>query len=457
MSADAADLAYLVAAVCFIVALKALSSPRHARLGNAVGAAGAAIAVVVVFLAERPDNFLPILGALLVGGVAGLVSAQKVAMTAMPQMVAVFNGLGGAAGAIVALVELHDNAGDTPRGQLAVAGFTILVGTVAFSGSMIAFLRLQELMTGRPLIFPGMRWIFGALLAVTLAAGVWIPFDAPLWVAVILAVTSLAVGVLFVLPVGGADVPIVIALLNAFSGITVAASGYVLSNSLLIVAGTLVGASGALLTQLMAKAMGRPVANILFGAFAGGSTLGAATVSERPVRAAGPEDVAIQLGYARRVVIAPGYGLAVAQAQHALRDLADELEARGVEVLYAIHPVAGRMPGHMNVLLAEADVPYDKLKDMDHINPEFRTTDVALIVGANDVVNPAARNAPGSPIYGMPILAADEAQSIVFLKRSMRAGFAGIENELMHDPKTTLLFGDAKDSLRKLVAAVKSL
>jgi H+-translocating NAD(P) transhydrogenase subunit beta len=457
MSADAADLAYLAAAVCFIAALKALSSPRHARLGNAVGAAGAVIAVVVVFLAERPDNLLLILAALLVGGAVGLVSAQRVAMTAMPQMVAVFNGLGGAAGAIVALVELHDNGGGMPRGALAVAGFTILVGSVAFSGSMIAFGRLQELLTGRPLIFLGMRWVFGALLAATVAAGVWIPFDAPLWVAGVLAAVSLAVGVLFVLPVGGADVPVVIALLNAFSGITVAAGGYVLGNSLLIVAGTLVGASGLLLTQLMAKAMGRSVVNILFGAFAGGSTLGAATVSERPVRAAGPEDVAIQLGYARRVVVAPGYGLAVAQAQHALRDLADELEARGVEVLYAIHPVAGRMPGHMNVLLAEADVPYDKLKDMDHINPEFRTTDVALVVGANDVVNPAARNAPGSPIYGMPILAADEAQSIVFLKRSMRAGFAGIENELMHDPKTTLLFGDAKDSLRKLVAAVKAL
>ncbi|MFR9777013.1 NAD(P)(+) transhydrogenase (Re/Si-specific) subunit beta [Micromonospora sp. MS34] len=457
MSNDVADLAYLAAAVCFIAALKALSSPRRARLGNAVGAAGALIAVIVVFVAERPDNLLPILGALLVGGAAGLVSAQRVAMTAMPQMVAVFNALGGAAGAIVALVELYHNAEGASRGQLAVAGFTILIGSVAFSGSMIAFLRLQALMTGRPLIFPGMRWIFGALLAAALVAGVWIPFGASLWVAVLLTVVSLAVGVLFVLPVGGADVPIVIALLNAFSGITVAASGYVLSNSLLIVAGTLVGASGALLTQLMAKAMGRSVGNILFGAFAGGSTLGAAAVSERPVRAAGPEDVAIQLGYARRVVVAPGYGLAVAQAQHALRDLADELESRGVEVLYAIHPVAGRMPGHMNVLLAEADVPYDKLKDMEHINPEFRTTDVALVVGANDVVNPAARNAPGSPIYGMPILAADEAQSIVFLKRSMRAGFAGIENDLMHDPKTTLLFGDAKESLRKLVAAVKAL
>jgi NAD(P) transhydrogenase subunit beta len=315
----------------------------------------------------------------------------------------------------------------------------------------------QELMTGRPLVFPGMRWIFGLLLIATVTAGVWIPLGAPLWAAIVLTGVSLAVGVLFVLPVGGADVPIVIALLNAFSGITVAAGGYVLGNSLLIVAGTLVGASGALLTQLMAKAMGRPLINILFGAFTGDSTLGSTTASNRPVRAASPDDIAIQLGYARRVVVVPGYGLAVAQAQHALRDLADELESRGVEVVYAIHPVAGRMPGHMNVLLAEADVPYDKLKEMDDINPEFRTVDVALVIGANDVVNPAARTESGSPIYGMPILAADEAKSVIFLKRSMRPGFAGIENELLHHPRTTLLFGDAKDSLRKLVAAVKNL
>lgn len=455
MTATTAGLAYLFAAICFIVALKALSSPKRARLGNAIGAFGALIAVMVVFLVERPDNLLPILGALAVGAGIGVVAAQRVAMTAMPQMVAVFNGLGGAAGTLVALMELY--GGGATRPQLAVAAFTILVGSIAFSGSMIAFARLQELMTGRPLIFLGMRWLFGALLLATVAAGAWIPFGGPFWVAITLAVTSTMIGVLFVLPVGGADVPIVIALLNAFSGITVAAGGYVLNNSLLIVAGTLVGASGILLTQLMAKAMGRPVWNILFGAFAGGSTLGSTTASQRPVRSASAEDIAIQLGYSRRVVIAPGYGLAVAQAQHALRDLADELQKRGVEVLYAIHPVAGRMPGHMNVLLAEADVPYQALKDMDDINPEFRTTDVALVVGANDVVNPAARTEPGSPIYGMPILSADEAQSIVFLKRSMRPGFAGIDNELMHDPKTTLLFGDAKDSLRKLVAAVKTL
>jgi NAD(P) transhydrogenase subunit beta len=457
VSVTGAGLAYLLAAVCFIVALKALSSPRHARLGNAIGAFGAVIAVVVVFAVERPTNLLPIIAAIVVGGAVGLVAALRVAMTAMPQMVAVFNGLGGAAGALVALLELRAASSTTSVAQLAVAGFTILVGSVAFSGSMVAFARLQELMTGRPLTFPGMRETFVALLLLTVVAGGWIPFGAPYWVAGALALISVLVGVLLALPVGGADVPVIIALLNAFSGVTVAAGGYVLGNSLLIVAGTLVGASGLLLTQLMAKAMGRSLTNILFGAFAGGSTLGSTTTTDRPVRSASADDVAIQLGYARRVIFAPGYGLAVAQAQHALSDLADELERRGVEVLYAIHPVAGRMPGHMNVLLAEADVPYDKLKHMDDANPEFRTTDVALVVGANDVVNPAARTTPGSPIYGMPILAADQAQSIVFLKRSMRPGFAGIENDLMHDPKTSLLFGDAKESLRRLVAALQSL
>jgi NAD(P) transhydrogenase subunit beta len=299
----------------------------------------------------------------------------------------------------------------------------------------------------------------------TVGAGAWLPFAdsvagvdaATRWLIGGLVGLSLVLGVLFVLPVGGADVPIVISLLNAFSGITVAASGYVLQNTLLIVAGTLVGASGTLLTRLMSRAMGRPLSNILFGAFAGGSTLGGGTETDRPVRAAGADDVAILLGYARKVIMAPGYGLAVAQAQHALRELANELERRGIEVTYAIHPVAGRMPGHMNVLLAEADVPYDKLKEMDSVNPEFKTADVALVVGANDVVNPAARTAPGSPIYGMPILAADDAKAIVFLKRSLRPGFAGIDNELLHDPKTTLLFGDAKDSLSKLVSSVKAL
>jgi H+-translocating NAD(P) transhydrogenase subunit beta len=278
-----------------------------------------------------------------------------------------------------------------------------------------------------------------------------------LWIAIVLGLVGLLLGVLLVLPVGGADVPIVISLLNAFTGLTVAAGGYVLGNTLLLVAGTLVGASGSFLTKLMAAAMGRSVLNILFGALKGGSTLGAGEISDRPVRSGSPEDVAILLGYAQKVIIVPGYGLAVAQAQHTLRELVDVLSARGVQVDYAIHPVAGRMPGHMNVLLAEAQVPYDQLKEMDDINGEFKQTDVALVVGANDVVNPAAKTTPGAPIYGMPILNADEAQQVVFLKRSMRPGFAGIENELLFDPKTTLLFGDAKDSLGKLLTAVKAL
>ncbi|MGH3763048.1 NAD(P)(+) transhydrogenase (Re/Si-specific) subunit beta [Actinophytocola sp.] len=456
MNENFAAVFYLVAAVCFIVALKGLSSPRSARLGNVIGAAGALVAVLVVFAAERPDRLVFILLAIAIGGAIGAVAAQRVAMTAMPQMVALFNGVGGAAGALVALLELAEGAGGG-LAYLAVTAFTILIGSITFSGSVLTFAKLQEIVTGRPMIFPGMRWVAMVTVAGALATGIWVAVDGAMLGAVLLAVLTLGVGLLLVLPVGGADVPIVISLLNAFSGVTVAASGYVLSNTLLIVAGTLVGASGTLLTKMMADAMGRSLVNIMFGAFAGGSTLGATTESDRPVRSAGPQDIAIQLGYARKVIVTPGYGLAVAQAQHTLRDLADELERRGIEVVYAIHPVAGRMPGHMNVLLAEADVPYEKLKEMTAVNPEFRTADVALVVGANDVVNPAAHTTPGSPIYGMPILDAENASSIVFLKRSMRPGFAGIENELLFDPKTTLLFGDAKDSLGKLVAAVKGL
>jgi NAD(P) transhydrogenase subunit beta len=447
---------YLVAAVCFILALKGLSSPGRARLGNVVGAAGALVSVLVVFAAERPDRLVWILLAIAVGGAIGTVAARRVAMTAMPQMVALFNGVGGAAGALVALLELAEGTGDGVA-HLAVTAFTVLIGSITFSGSLLTFAKLQEIVTGRPMIFPGMRWVAVATVAGSLATGVWVTLDGSVIGAVLLAVLTLGLGLLLVLPVGGADVPIVISLLNAFSGITVAASGYVLSNTLLIVAGTLVGASGTLLTKMMADAMGRSLVNILFGAFAGGSTLGSTTESDRPVRSGGPTDIAIQLGYARKVIVVPGYGLAVAQAQHTLRDLADALESRGIEVVFAIHPVAGRMPGHMNVLLAEADVPYDKLKEMTEANPEFRTTDVALVVGANDVVNPAAHTSPGSPIYGMPILEVADAGSVVFLKRSMRPGFAGIENELLYDQKTTLLFGDAKESLGKLVAAVKNL
>jgi len=386
--------------------------------------------------------------------------ARRVAMTQMPQLVALFNGVGGGAAAFVAALELTE----VPSSHVAAAAgaFTVLVGCVSFSGSAITFAKLQELMTGRPVTFPGGPYVFGGGLLAGVALAVGVVLDArdlivSPWLLLVLAVVALVVGVLFVLPVGGADVPIVISLLNAFTGLTVAASGYVLDNTLLLVAGTLVGASGTILTRLMAAAMGRSLTSTLFGAFRAHTAQVTSTGEDRPVRSGSAEDVAILLGYARKVVIVPGYGLAVAQAQHTIRELAELLEARGVEVIYGIHPVAGRMPGHMNVLLAEANVPYEVLKEMDEVNPELPTTDVALVVGANDVVNPAAKTTPGAPIYGMPILEVSEAQQVVFLKRSMRPGFAGIENELLYDPKTTLLFGDAKESLTKVVAAVKNL
>nr|WP_202886742.1 NAD(P)(+) transhydrogenase (Re/Si-specific) subunit beta [Kribbella sandramycini] len=446
----------MIAAVCFIVALKALSSPKSARTGNLLGAAGAVLAVIITFVAYKPDHLAPILIALAIGTVGGVVGSRRVQMTQMPQLVALFNGVGGGAAALVALMELGELSTDAVVPAIASA-FTILVGAISFSGSIVTFAKLQELMTTRPVTFPGLPVLFVASMLGGLVLAGFLVNEPRVWVGVLLCLVGLAVGVMLVLPVGGADVPIVISLLNAFTGLTVAAGGYVLNNTLLLVAGTLVGAAGTLLTKMMADAMGRSVFNILFGAVKGGSTLGGGTASDRPVISGGAEDVAILLGYANKVIIVPGYGLAVAQAQHTLRDLVEELQSRGVKVDYAIHPVAGRMPGHMNVLLAEAQVPYDQLREMDEINGDFKTTDVVLVVGANDVVNPAARNTPSAPIYGMPILNADEAQRVIFLKRSMRPGFAGIENELLYDPRTTLLFGDARDSLTKLLGALKTL
>jgi NAD(P) transhydrogenase subunit beta len=458
------QLVYLAAAVLFILALKGLSSPRHARTGNLLGAVGAVMAVAVVFFYADLDHVGPILVAIAVGSVVGVLGAQRVQMTQMPQLVALFNGVGGGAAALVALLELVDMT-DASAGSghepgmfaLVATAFTVVVGSGAFSGSVVTFAKLQELMTSRPVVFPGLPVVFGAALLAAVALSVLTVTGPSVTVGIVLGVLGLTIGVLLVMPVGGADVPIVISLLNAGTGLAVAASGYILENTVLLVGGTLVGASGTFLTLLMAAAMGRSVANILFGALRGGSTLGAGEASDRPVRSGGPEDVAILLGYADRVIIVPGYGLAVAQAQHTLRELVDVLVERGTRVDYAIHPVAGRMPGHMNVLLAEAQVPYEQLKEMDEINGEFKQTDVVLVVGANDVVNPAAKTTPGAPIYGMPILNADEARQIVFMKRSMRPGFAGIENELLFDPKTTLLFGDAKDSLGKLLSTVKAL
>ena len=443
---------YLVAAVCFILALKGLSSPKTARRGNLIGAAGALVAVITVFLSTKLDNIPWILAAIAVGAAIAAPVARRVQMTQMPQLVALFNGVGGGAAALVALLELPHT--DDPWVRLAIV-FTLLVGAISFSGSLVTFAKLQELMTTRPVVFAGLPVLMGlALLAAIVASGFIIATGAG-WLAVVLLVLGLVTGVLLVVPVGGADVPIVISLLNAFTGLAVAASGLVLGNVLLVVAGTLVGASGTILTRAMASAMGRSVSGILFGAFRGGSTAGSTDVSDRPVRSSSAEDVAVLLGYAQRVIIVPGYGLAVAQGQHTVAELQAALEARGTEVVFAIHPVAGRMPGHMNVLLAEANVPYESLKEMSEVNGEFKQADVALVVGANDVVNPAAKSTPGSPIYGMPILEVEDARQVVFLKRSMRPGFAGIENELLYEPQTTLLFGDAKDSLAKVLTAVK--
>lgn len=454
LTAEWTALLYLVSAVCFILALKGLSSPRHARRGNLIGSAGALLALVTVFLSVKLENTPFILAAIAVGSAVAVPIARRVQMTQMPQLVGGFNGVGGGAAALVAVLELGHN--DDIWVRIAIV-FTMLVGAVSFAGSTITVLKLQELMTTRPVLFPGLRWLMSfAVLAAVAAAVLVIVTGSWEWAIVLLAL-GVAVGALLVLPVGGADVPIVISLLNAFTGIAVAASGIVLDNVLLLVAGTLVGASGTILTMAMAKAMGRGVTGILFGAFKGGSTAGSTAVSDRPVRSSSPEDVAVQLGYAQNVVIVPGYGLAVAQGQHTIAELATALEDRGVHVVFGIHPVAGRMPGHMNVLLAEANVPYESLKELDEVNPEFKSTDVVLVVGANDVVNPAAKSTPGSPIYGMPILEVGDANQIVFLKRSMRPGFAGIENELLFDPKTELLFGDAKESLSQVLAAVKAL
>ena len=412
-------LLYLVAAALFILALMGLNSPRTARRGNLVGAAGAALGVVTVFLSARLDNIPWILGAIAVGTAVAAPVARRVKMTQMPQLVAAFNGVGGGAAALVALLELAHTGDAWVR--LAIA-FTLLVGAVSFAGSAVTFAKLQELMTTRPVVFRGLPVIMAAVLLAAVGAAVAVVLTGSLPLALALLVLGLAAGVLLVLPVGGADVPIVISLLNAFTGLAVAASGLVLGNVLLLVAGTLVGASGTILTRAMAAAMGRSVAGILFGAFRGGSTAGSTAVSERPVRSSSAEDVAVLLGYAQRVIIVPGYGLAVAQGQHTAAELAKALQLRGIQVDFAIHPVAGRMPGHMNVLLAEANVPYEELKEMTEINSEFKTADVALVVGANDVVNPAAKTSSGSPIFGMPILEVADARQVVFLEALHAAG-----------------------------------
>jgi NAD(P) transhydrogenase subunit beta len=456
------DLLYLFSATTFLVALKGLGSPKHARRGNMVAAFGMLVAIVATFFKYVDGHALHhvdlILLAMFIGAIVAVPTARFVQMTAMPQLVAIFNGVGGGAASLVSITEFVHIRSSNPATYVTLEVLLgVLIGSVSFSGSAIAFAKLQELMTGRPVTYPGQQVINALLGLVALGLIITILVSGSTVLLWVLLAVALVLGVAFVLPIGGADVPVLISLLNAFTGLAVAASGFTLGSDVLIVAGTLVGASGILLTRLMSKAMGRSLSNVLFSAFGANVTAtGASAVEGRSVRSGSPEDAAVLLTYASKVIIIPGYGLAVAQAQHVLRELADELESKGIKVFYAIHPVAGRMPGHMNVLLAEANVPYDELLEMDEANSELQTADVALVVGANDTVNPAATSDPGSPIYGMPIIHADLAENVVFLKRSMRPGFAGIDNELLYNPKTTLVFGDAKDTLTKIVAAVKA-
>jgi NAD(P) transhydrogenase subunit beta len=454
---------YIVAFVLFILGLRLLNHPRTARRGNILAAIGMAFAVVGTLLYDFVSDYFLIAVGMAVGTAVGVPAARSVKMTAMPQMVALFNGVGGGAVALISFVEYREAlaAGGNPElEQLIPILFAAIVGSISFWGSNIAFGKLQEILPGRPIQLPGQQFLNIALLAVVLACAVIIAAGTEselLFLAILIGAALL--GNLFVLPIGGADMPVVISLLNAFTGLSAAAAGMALDNVALIVGGMLVGASGSILTMLMAEAMNRSIPNIVAGGF-GGVTVAAAGAGDgeaKPVRSTSPADVAIQLTYASRVVVAPGYGMAVAQAQHTVRELADELEKRGVRVDYAIHPVAGRMPGHMNVLLAEADVPYDHLKEMDEINPEFPQTDVALVIGANDVTNPAAREQRDSPIYGMPILDVDKAAQVIVLKRSMNTGFAGIDNPLFYNENTALLFGDAKESVAAVLAEVKDL
>ena len=462
MSPAVMKLLYLVASVCFILGLKWLSSPRTAVRGNRISGAGMVLAIAVTLLSEGIVSYEVLIAGMLIGTGVGLWLARTVEMTAMPQVVAVLNGLGGGASLLVGVTEylMSRRQGiPLPVDSSITLQLTLLAGAMTFTGSAIAFAKLQELMSGRAIVFPMQKTLNAALFLLAVGLAAWqvttpAAPSAAFWMLVLIA---LALGVLLVVPIGGADMPVVISLLNSYSGVAVAMTGFLIRNDVLIIAGALVGSSGLILTKIMCKAMNRSLANVLFGAF--GATDAASTRSAEglTVRQLSVDDAAIQLAYAQSVIVVPGYGLAVAQAQHLVRELADLLEKRGGTVKYAIHPVAGRMPGHMNVLLAEANVPYDRLFDMDQINGEFERTDVALVIGANDVVNPAARNDPGSPIAGMPILNADQAHGIIVMKRGMGSGFAGIENELFYSPKTGMLFGDAKATLQKLVQEVKAV
>jgi NAD(P) transhydrogenase subunit beta len=459
---DAIQLLYLVATAFFIRGLKLLNSPQTARRGNMLASIGMLIGIVVTLFDQQIVSFELIIIGVLIGGLIGVVLAKKVAMTAMPELVAVFNGFGGGASALVAWGELarYNDINAIDSTGMVTIGLSVFIGSLTFTGSFIAFGKLKGFISGNAITFPGLNVInIGSMIAVLVLIVLYTmdPGNTTLfWV--ILGV-SLLIGVTSVIPIGGADMPVVISLLNSYSGIAASMAGFVLGNNLLIVSGALVGAAGLILTNIMCKAMNRSLANVIFGSFGGdgASGGGGGADGDKTVRETSAEDLAIQVAYASKVVIVPGYGLAVAQAQHIVKEVAANLEERGVQVKYGVHPVAGRMPGHMNVLLAEADVPYDLLYDMDQINPEFASTDVVLIIGANDVVNPMAKTSPGSPIYGMPILDVDEAKRTVVFKRSLSVGYAGIDNPLFYAEKNQMFFGDAKKSLQALNEALKDV
>jgi len=463
MPASLEQLGYLVAAVLFILGLKRLNTPATARSGNRLSAVGMLLAIVITLFDRAILSYGVIAAGLLVGGAVGLWAARVVKMTSMPQMVALLNGLGGAASLLVGGAEFlrAELLGEQLPLETGISiALAIIIGAVTLSGSLVAWAKLQEVISGRPITFPGLQAVNATIFVVILALSAYqlATPEALLWPFYAAVTLSLLLGVLLVIPIGGADMPVVISLLNSYSGIAAAMTGFVIGNTVLIIAGALVGSSGIILSQIMCRAMNRSLTNVLFGAFGATTTSGGGRSAEGlTVRSISAEDAAVQLAYARLVIVVPGYGLAVAQAQQQVRELAELVEKRGGDVRYAIHPVAGRMPGHMNVLLAEANVPYDKLFDMEDINPEFERADVALVVGANDVVNPAARTDTSSPIYGMPILNADHARSVIVLKRGMSAGFAGIENDLFYNPRTSMLFGDAKKSLSTLISEVKAL
>jgi NAD(P) transhydrogenase subunit beta len=453
---------YIIAFALFIYGLMGLTGPRTAVRGNLIAAAGMGLAVLATLLIPGVGNWALIVLGVVIGAVVGVPAAKQVKMTAMPQMVALFNGVGGGAVALIAWVEFNSTAGfaGEPAYVMVSSLFGAIVGSVSFWGSLVAFGKLQGLVPGRPISLGQPQQVVNALVLIgAVACAVAIGFGSSAELLIIgTLVFAAALGLLVVLPIGGADMPVVISLLNALTGLSAAAAGLALNNTAMIVAGMIVGASGSILTNLMAKAMNRSIPAIVAGGFGGGEVAaGGRELGDKSVRETNAADAAVQMAYGNEVIVVPGYGMAVAQAQHTVRDMAKLLEEKGVEVKYAIHPVAGRMPGHMNVLLAEADVPYEQLKEMDEINDEFARADVALVIGANDVTNPAARNDPNSPIHGMPILNVDQSKSVIVLKRSMNPGFAGIENELYYSPNTAMLFGDAKSSVESVIEELKAL